>query len=127
MNTGSVINKILLKAFSYLSDQQKGNLTERLALLFYTLKGYKPHALNSKGLAEVDLILYKGEQLVVVEAKFRMTQEKAQTAIHPSQLQRLKMQSALLQRQFPTHGIRIDAFLMFPELPIVQNVENIGE
>ena len=126
MRAHAVINKVIKKAVGQVPTHLKGRFAEKFALAILMLKGYTPLSVNDRsGIAEVDLLLSKGDVIVLVEVKYRGTIEEGHYAIHPSQRARLEMQAALIQRQYPNKFVRIDGFFVYPHTPYVEHVENL--
>ena len=126
MTMHSVINKVFQKAINSIPSHQKGKLAELIATSLMLVKGYKVIARNdNSGIAEVDLLVTKGDTVVIVEVKYRGNEDKTHLAIHPAQKKRLEMQGALLQRKYPTQIIRIDGVFIFPQFPFLSHIENL--
>lgn len=126
MKVYSVINKFIENILSRIPNHTKGMLSERVAMVVLMLKGYKPLSINNReGYAEVDLIMHNQDTIVLVEVKYRKTEEDSLQAINPSQEARLKAQAILMQRQYPSKNVRIDGFFFFSNRPFFKHLENI--
>lgn len=103
----------------------KGKLAESLARVFLLAKGYTAVPRGSRQIAQTDLLLRRGDTLVLVEVKYRTTEITAQHALSPNQIKRLTNQARFLSRTYPDHAIRLDLITVFPCWPFIRHVENI--
>ncbi len=98
---------------------------EQFALLALLFKGYRPLARNWRGSsAEVDILVWKKNTLVLVEVKFRREQLLAHNALRPDQAQRLKHQAQRLRSRYPELTIRGDLLLVYPHFPFIEHHQN---
>lgn len=105
--------------------QFKGTFSEFCAIFYLLLKGYRPIHHSYKGpFAEVDIVAIKHETLCLIEVKYRKTKEKAHTAIHPTQRERLQRQAQDLSGKYGLLHTRLDAVLFFSHWPFIEHVEN---
>ncbi|MFT7432816.1 MAG: putative endonuclease [Alphaproteobacteria bacterium] len=106
-------------------SQIKGLVGEWLALILLIIKGYKPLSMNNKdGGIEGDIIAYKGYSLVLVEVKWRQSQEKGHLAVHPQQQKRLFKKLKALSFKYPDKNLRLDLVLIYPTPPFIEHIEN---
>lgn len=106
-------------------SQIKGLVGEWLAVLLLLVKGYKPLTMNDKKAGiEGDIIACKGNNLVLVEVKWRQSAEKGHIAVHPSQQRRLYKKLRNLQCIHKGKNLRIDLVLIYPTPPFIEHIEN---
>ena len=96
--------------------ERRGRWAESFAFLYLLAKGYRPVARRLKTpVGELDLVMRRGETLVVVEVKARPSLDLAAGAISPRQWQRLTRAVEWLTAGRPTLArlsIRFDAVLV---------------
>ncbi|MBR1649103.1 MAG: YraN family protein [Alphaproteobacteria bacterium] len=103
-----------------MNNYKKGKFAEKLAVLYFRLKGFKIIRRNfvtgkKTGAGEIDLIVKKKNIIVFVEVKQRGSLENAAYAILPHQQQRIwrAAENFLAQNpQFLQCDVRFDAFLL---------------
>jgi Holliday junction resolvase-like predicted endonuclease len=103
----------------------KGKVAEFLALAAYLLRGYVPAKRPIRALAQTDLLLHRGQTLVLVEVKYRPSEASAHLALTPAQAQRLSREAIALQKLYPNHTIRLDLCTVFPRYPFLQILPNV--
>lgn len=96
--------------------ERRGRWAETLAFLYLLLKGYRPVVRRMKTpVGELDLVMRRGDVLVVVEVKARPSLAQAAEAIRPRQQQRLARATEWLLAGRPALAelsIRFDAVLV---------------
>ncbi len=97
----------------------RGKYAEIIALLFLMCKGYRPLAWRKKIIFEADLLMRRGNLLLLVEVKYRQNMRDALESITTRKKQRLQyvaqMASKHYARQFiSSPDIRIDAVFISP-------------
>ncbi len=96
--------------------ESRGRWAEWIACLFLILKFYRPVARRLKTpVGEMDLVMRRGNTLVVVEVKARPTLNQAAEAIQPRQWVRLARAIDYVRAGRPglaDHTIRFDAVLI---------------
>ena len=95
---------------------RKGIWAEHIAAWFLRFKGYRLLKQRWRTpVGEIDLLMKKGNTLVVIEVKYRPTYEQAVESIHRSQQRRLlKAGQVALQRYgTPKTTLRFDAFVIY--------------
>ena len=101
------------------SNYQTGHFSEKIALLYLMLKGYRPVALNhitgrGTGASEIDLIVKKPKTLIFVEVKKRkdlITSGEAITRKSQHRLARAAEVFLAKNPKFHDYQIRFDAIL----------------
>lgn len=112
----------LIKLFSVPQHLRDGWLAEQIALLYLMLRGYRPLRRNWRGGgAEVDLLVWKRDVLVVVEVKYRATTLGAHHALGPAQAKRLQHQAQRLRGRYPNLVVRGDVLLVYPRWPFIEH------
>lgn len=94
-----------------------GRHAERAAALLLWLKGYRLLARRARTPAgEIDLVMRRGDTLVLVEVKYRPTLDSGLAALHPAARQRLRGAAAHAAGRWGRHctGWRIDLVLVQP-------------
>ena len=67
-----------------------GKIGELIALIYLLFKGYLPCARNIQTpFAEIDLICRRGDLIILVEVKTRITIKEAMESLRPAQIDRL--------------------------------------
>ncbi len=98
--------------------EQRGHFAEILALFYLLLKFYWPVAQRAKTpKGEIDLIVRRGRQLVLVEVKARKNLELAAEAILPHQQRRIISAFSLWLARHPRYmdcDTRCDVVLVAP-------------
>ncbi len=101
------------------SNYRSGHFAEKIALLMFILKGYRPVAINyvtgrGTGASEIDLIVSKKKTLVFVEVKKRQNLTISAEAItSKSQTRIARAAEAFVRKKqkYRTYQIRFDAVL----------------
>jgi Holliday junction resolvase-like predicted endonuclease len=109
-----------LRQRSHRHNALKGKIAEAAALAAYILRGYLPARRSPRALAQTDLLLTRGQVLVLVEVKYRPHETIAHIALTPAQKQRLQREANALQKLYPHHAIRLDLCLVFPHRPFIR-------
>lgn len=115
-----------LQAYRNLGAAIKGRWAERLALVCLVCKGYLPAPRPARMLAQTDLLLSKGQVLVLVEVKARTAESRAHHALTPGQKARLRRQARALAGRYPQYTVRLDLLLVFPHPPFVRHIVNVA-
>jgi len=110
-----------------LKDHRAGALAEKAALLYYLLHGYLPARRAPRALAQTDLLLRRGRELVLVEVKYRADKTRQDYALHPSQRHRLSLASRQLVSFYIRSEIRLDLCLVGPFWPFIRVIQNVAE
>lgn len=103
----------------------RGAAAEKLALVFYALHGYRPAPRPARALAQTDLLLTKGQSLLVAEVKYRTTRSRGHLALTPAQARRLTRQLRALAGHYPNHTVVFEVLLVFPHWPFLQRVRQL--
>ncbi len=103
--------------FSRKYAYQKGKYAECLAALFLMFKGYRWVVWRQKIPYEVDLIMRKGNYLVVVEVKYRANITDGLYAINPEKIRKLCLIANNLPKYYRRknrveYDIRIDVVIV---------------
>ena len=114
----------ILPQFSSLTNAQKGAWAENLAALYFRLKGYSILRQHGRHLAQTDLLLQRGQTIVLVEVKCRRTLPAARQAMGAAQAARLRNQARLVAKRFPTHTLRLDTLALAPHWPFLRHQIN---
>ena len=112
----------------FLSDRGTlGVSGELLTMGWFFLHGYLPMRWGWRGIKgiEVDLILRRGRELLVLEVKTRHQQKSFKTALGQHQLNRQEQAVAHLTQKYPTHTINWDAIFISPQWPWLQRTSKI--
>lgn len=102
---------------------RRGRWAERLALLPYLAEGYRPIP-SGKCPVQLDILLRRGQTLVMVEVKYRADHLRRPLALHPAQRMRLVQAARWLQRRNPACTLRADVVLIAPEWPFLRRISN---
>jgi Holliday junction resolvase-like predicted endonuclease len=102
----------------------RGWLAEKLALGYYMARGFLPIRHVRQALAQTDLILIRGDLILLVEVKFRSSQGRGHVALTTGQRQRLNRQMLAIAGKYPGYTIRLEVFLVFPHRPFWQRIPN---
>lgn len=117
-----LVKRILM---SVLSKSSIGYLGECFALLWYQALFYKIIARRYKSkLGEIDAILVKGENIVFLEVKTRLTKFDMETCISYKQKQRIKTSAICFLQynlQYRNYNPRIDLCIVRIGKPIIIN------
>lgn len=105
-----------------LSPHRRGWLAEKLALAFFLAQGYTPAPRRQRERIQTDLLLIRGQTLLLVEVKFRQTEQGSHLALGPAQRQRLHRAARALAGHFPAHTIRADVLAVFPHWPFLRHL-----
>lgn len=102
---------------------RRGHASERLAALALIVRGYRIAARRYQSAhGEIDLIAYRGRQLLFVEVKQRTTLEACRIAITGTQRQRIRRAADAWLRHNPRyrgHQMHFDAVFVRPwRLPL---------
>jgi Holliday junction resolvase-like predicted endonuclease len=108
-----------------LHPHTRGALAEKLAHIVYALQGYRPLPRKHRALAQTDLLLTKGQSLLVAEVKYRTTRGRGHLALTPAQRTRLTRQLRALAGHYPNHTIVFEVLLVFPHWPFLQRVRQL--
>lgn len=100
-----------------------GRWGERVALCAYVLQGFWPAPRAARSHVQTDLLLQRGQLLVLVEVKTRRRHGPYPSLGRPQQ-QRLQRQCRALAAKFPQHTIRADLCLVTPRWPLVHIYPN---
>jgi putative endonuclease len=116
-----------MAGWATLSRFQAGWWAEYIAAFYLFCKGYSLLAHRQRTpVGEIDLLVSKGQTLVVVEVKYRKTMAQSAQAISPLQQDRLRRAAryVLAERgESSQYDVRFDAVLISPwRLP--QHVSN---
>jgi putative endonuclease len=94
----------------------KGVWAEILALWYLRLKGYQllKHRWKTP-VGEIDLLMKKGNSLIIIEVKYRPTYAQAVESISPAQQRRLYQAGRIVQQHYGNEKttIRFDAFIVY--------------
>jgi putative endonuclease len=117
--------RMKLRQRSHPHNYLKGKIAEAAALVAYILRGYLPARRPFRALAQTDLLLTKGQTLVLVEVKYRPHETIAHIALTPAQARRLGREAVALQKLYPNHTIRFDLALVFLHRPFIRILANL--
>jgi putative endonuclease len=99
---------LLQRLAKRLHPHTRGRLAEKLALLTYLARGWRPAPRPWRALAQTDLLLRRGQTLLLVEVKYRATPQSATKAVSPAQKQRLIRQMRALAGRHPTYTLAVE-------------------
>jgi putative endonuclease len=102
-----------------------GRVGERLALAIYMLWGYTPMPRPRTEHTQTDLLLRRGETLVLVEVKTRRRAEPYAKVLSPAQKARLAKQVAFWVARCPHMGVRLDVVQITLQWPFVTCWQNV--
>ncbi len=105
-----------------LSPHWRGWMAEKLALLYFLLQGFRPAPRRWRQRVQTDLVLVRGQTILLVEVKFRQTELAGHLALGPSQRQRLQRAARTLAGRYPAHTVRADVVAVFPAWPFVRHL-----
>jgi putative endonuclease len=105
-----------------LHPHARGRLAEQAALLYFLARGYLPAARPRRAPTQTDLLLRRGSALLVVEVKYRPSEEKGHRALSPAQAARLRREATRLAALHPALAVRADTLLVFPAWPFFRHV-----
>ena len=98
-----------------------GRLAEQISAIFLILNGYRLLARNRRHWAEVDILAFKNNTLVLVEVKSRQSFSREASPVAPAQRARLAAVARHLAAEYPSHTIRLDIILLAPRWPFIKH------
>jgi putative endonuclease len=107
------------------NNARLGRLGERLALCVYLLQGYSPISRPRTEHVQTDLLMRRGQTLVLVEVKTRRHSEPFAKVLGPAQKARLAKQAAFWAAKYPHMGVRLDVVHISLSKPFWQRWKNI--
>lgn len=110
---------LLTRLAKRLSAHGRGALAEKAAMVSYRLRGYRTLSVP-QNLAQTDLTLRRKSLIVLVEVKYRTTQQRGHLAFTPAQQARLVRQARSIAARYPECTVRLELCLVFPYVPFVQ-------
>jgi Holliday junction resolvase-like predicted endonuclease len=105
-----------------LTAHQRGWLAEKLALSYFLAQGFTPAPRRARERVQTDLLLIRGQTLLLVEVKFRQTELGGHVALTPTQRRRLQRAARALVGHYPSHTIRADVVAVFPRWPFLRHL-----
>ncbi len=120
----SMVVSIVQKSKAFMSKNFIGYLGEKFAIMHYQLSFHKLVKSRYKSkLGEIDAILIKGEHIIFLEVKTRLTTFDLKNVISFSQKQRIKNSVKLFMtcnsKKYSKYSPRIDLFIVTLGKPII--------
>lgn len=112
----------LARLVNKLSPHRRGQVAEKLALAYFLVQGYTPARRQMRERVQTDLLLSRGQTLLVVEVKFRQSEWGGHLALGPAQRRRLQRAAKALAARNPAHTVRADVVAVFPHWPFVRHL-----
>lgn len=97
-----------------------GKLGEGVALLWYLLQGWQPHQRPRHERVQTDLLLRRGQTLLLVEVKARWQPQPFERLVSPQQRKRLHQQVAWWAAQHPSLTVRLEVAQVTWSWPLVR-------
>lgn len=102
-----------------LHPHTKGWLAEKLAFAYFLAQGFTPLRRPRRSPVQTDLLLKRGDLILLIEVKFRQAHASAATAISPKQAVRLRTEARRIAARNPHATLRADAVAVFPQWPFL--------
>ncbi len=112
---------LLSRLAKHLPPHLRGAMAEKAALVSYLIRGYSVLSV-SQHLAQTDLTLRRGSLILLVEVKYRSSQQRAHLALTPVQYQRLHRQARSVAARYQSCTVRLEVCLLFPHYPFLQRI-----
>ena len=93
---------------------------ERIALIYYIMQGYWPMPRPRHERVQTDIIVKRGDTLVLVEVKTRRNMEAYEKVISHTQKTRLAQQAKVWAARYPALAVRLDVVHVALEWPFVR-------
>jgi putative endonuclease len=98
-----------------------GFVSEHLAKLYLNLHGFRTFKPHGKQRVQIDLLMRRGNLLVVAEVKYRPNLAKGLLAVGPEQAKRLNRAALQLAAHYPNVSLRTDVLIITPSWPFVHH------